>query len=266
MSEIMPLLALENVTKTFGRGVGAVQALRGVSLTLSPGRATALVGASGSGKTTCARMLMGLEPPSGGTVRFKGRERAAMPGGRERLAFARCVQVVFQDPFAVLNPAHTIYYQLARPLARYHGLRGRATLKAPVGALLAEVGLDAGLMERFPHQLSGGQRQRVNIARALAAEPEVLIADEPTSMLDLSLRLGVLAIFKRLKAERNLSLLYITHDLATAHHIADEICVMHDGLIVERGPAGEVIANPTHPYTRLLLAAVPDPDRPRHGS
>lgn len=263
MTVTSSLLALDGVDKVYGQGQRAVRALSGVSLALMPGMALALVGGSGSGKTTCARLLTGLEAPTRGRVLFKGRDWHATSGLAARRTFARSVQIVFQDPFAVLNPVHTIHHHLARPLLRYHGRRSAGALRERVAELLGDVGLEAEMMQRYPHQLSGGQRQRVNIARALAAEPEVLIADEPTSMLDVSLRLDVLGIFQRLKRERNVALLYITHDLATAHHIADRIAVMHKGELVEEGPAAAIVADPRHEYTRALLAAVPDPDRSR---
>lgn len=263
MTVTSSLLALDGVDKVYGQGQRSVRALSGVSLALMPGMALALVGGSGSGKTTCARLLTGLEAPTGGRVLFKGSEWQASHGVEARRTFARSVQIVFQDPFAVLNPVHTIHHHLARPLLRYHGRRFAGALRERVAELLGDVGLEAEIMQRYPHQLSGGQRQRVNIARALAAEPEVLIADEPTSMLDVSLRLDVLGIFQRLKRERNVALLYITHDLATAHHIADRIAVMHKGELVEEGPAAAIVADPQHEYTRALLAAVPDPDRSR---
>ena len=259
------LLSLVDVDKTYGQGPNMVHALRGVSLELQPGKALALVGASGSGKTTCARLLCGLERPTQGDVLFKGSAWQAH-GATDRRTFARSVQIVFQDPFAVFNPVHRIYHHLARPLLRYHGRRQDVELRSRVAQLLLEVGLDVDIMDRHPHQLSGGQRQRVNIARALAAEPEVLIADEPTSMLDVTLRLDILRIFRHLKESRQVALLYITHDLATAHHIADNIAVLHQGEIVESGPAGNVIIDPQHAYTQQLLAAVPDPERNHQAS
>jgi ABC-type glutathione transport system ATPase component len=171
--------------------------------------------------------------------------------------------MVFQDPFASLNPVFSVYHHLARPLLLHGHAKNGGEAKAAVARLLADVGLDADVTARkFPHELSGGQRQRVNIARALAVGPDVLVADEPTSMLDVSIRLDILELLARIKRERNLAMLYITHDIATAAHIAEEVVVMFAGQMVEWGETSAVICNPRHPYTQLLLSAVPDPDRP----
>jgi ABC-type glutathione transport system ATPase component len=176
------------------------------------------------------------------------------------MAFRRAIQMVFQDPFASLNPVFTVRHHLARPLSLHGRARNRAERDRCVADLLADVGLDPLLTtHKFPHELSGGQRQRINIARVLAVEPEVLVADEPTSMLDVSIRLGILELLARIKRERRLALLYITHDIATAAHVAEEIVVLFAGQMVEWGATEQVIAGPRHPYTRLLLSAVPDP-------
>jgi peptide/nickel transport system ATP-binding protein len=260
MSEAV--LSLQNVSKTFGDAKHGIQAMAEVSFDLKPGRALALVGGSGSGKTTCARILTGLEKPSAGSVLFKGRDIAGMTGAAEKRGFAGAVQMVFQDPYAALNPVHSIHHHLIRPLKLHGGLAKGQSPEAAVATLLAEVGLDpARIQHRYPHELSGGQRQRVNIARALAAHPDVILADEPTSMLDVSLRVGVLTVLKRLKTEKQLALLYITHDLATAEYIADDVAVMHEGRIVEHGPVRQVITQPAHAYTRLLLSAAPNAAR-----
>jgi peptide/nickel transport system ATP-binding protein len=261
-----PVLSLDNVSKTFGDAKLGIQAMADVSFDLQPGRALALVGGSGSGKTTCARILTGLEKPSAGTVQFRGRDIATLRGVAEKKSFARAVQMVFQDPYAALNPVHSVHHHLIRPLKLHGGLAPGQSPEAAVATLLTEVGLDpAKIQHRYPHELSGGQRQRVNIARALAARPDVILADEPTSMLDVSLRVGVLTVLKRLKIEKQLALLYITHDLATAEYVADEIAVMHKGRIVEHGSARQVITQPAHDYTRLLLAAAPNADRTQRG-
>jgi len=258
------VLSLNQVSKTFGDAKHGIQALAEVSFDLQPGRALALVGGSGSGKTTCARILTGLETPSAGTVQFRGRDIAMLRGAAEKRGFARAVQMVFQDPYAALNPVHSIHHHLLRPLKIHGGLAPGQSPEAAVATLLSEVGLDpAKIQYRYPHELSGGQRQRVNIARALAARPDVILADEPTSMLDVSLRVGVLTVLKRLKTEKSLALLYITHDLATAEYVADDIAVMHQGRIVEHGTARQIITQPAHDYTRLLLAAAPNAERGR---
>ncbi len=226
-----------------------LRAVDGVSFTLTPGRTLALVGESGSGKSTIAKLLTRLEKPTAGSVTLTDRDGAKVPDRRYR----NHVQMVFQDPFASLNPFHTIEHHLARPL-RLHGAGGT------VGELLERVNLPAEMAHRRPHELSGGQRQRVAIARALAPGASTVIADEPVSMLDVSIRLGVLRLLKALQDAEELAILYITHDLATARHFSDDIMVLYKGRVVEHGPADEVILRPQHPYTQLLAEAAPDPD------
>nr|MDT0660944.1 ATP-binding cassette domain-containing protein [Micromonospora sp. DSM 115978] len=231
-----------------------------VGFDLRPGRTVALVGESGSGKTTIARMLSRLEPPSAGTITVTGDDGTPV-AGRD---FTRQVQMVFQDPFASLNPFHTIAHHIARPLRLHRRTRGRRQTRERVLEMLTRVNLTPAdqIADRRPHELSGGQRQRVAIARALAPGARVLIADEPVSMLDVSIRLDVLNLLARLQREDDLAVLYITHDLATARHFSDEILVLYRGRVVERGPADEVILNPRHEYTKLLALAAPDPERP----
>jgi peptide/nickel transport system ATP-binding protein len=254
------ILALENVTKTFGHGTSTVHAARAISFSLHAGRALALVGESGSGKTTCARMAMREYLPSQGRILYKGKPVEAAKAA-EIARYRRSVQMIFQDPFASLNPAHTIGHHLRRPLKLHRPDISGGQIDATIRELLQRVKLDPDLVApKYPHELSGGQRQRVNIARALAVQPEVIVADEPTSMLDVSVRLGVLNLLNEMKQEMNLGLLYITHDIATARYVAEDIAVMYSGQIVEWGNCGKVIDNPLHPYTKLLLSAVPDPD------
>src|SRR6266566_65459 len=239
-----------------------VHAVEDASLALRPGHATALVGESGSGKTTVARLLASLYKPSSGTIRF--RKEVVKAGGEAALrAYRRYVQMVFQDPFSSLNPVHTVRYHLSRPLRMYGHAHSAAEETQLVTSLLTRVNLTPAeqFMPKFPHQLSGGQRQRVAIARALAAAPSVLLADEPVSMLDVSIRLDVLNLLLRLKEEEHLALLYITHDIASARYFAEETLVMYAGQVVEGGPSDEVIQRPMHPYTQLLVSAAPDPDR-----
>lgn len=264
MMETQALLEIENATKIFYLkpmfGVAKeVIALRNVSLAVRKGRALAIVGESGSGKSTIGRAVTRLFRLSEGRVMFKGRDIAHLHGRAERLAYAQAVQMVFQDPFAALNPAHTIRHHLERPLRLHHRLSGSA-LSDAVGDVLASVELDSRVtLDKFPHELSGGQRQRVNLARALAVGAELIVADEPTSMLDVSIRKSVLGLMQRMKGERGITFLYITHDIATAHYLAEDTAVMFGGQVVEWGPSERVISNPQHPYTKVLLSAVPNP-------
>lgn len=263
-----PVIEMDAVDKEFVLG-GAflnqtfLKALSGVSLQLHRGRALALVGESGSGKSTCARMLARAYEPSSGAIRFHGEDISAFKGPRLQRYRAE-VQMVFQDPFGSLNPTQSIGYHLERPL-RIHrpDLRGKAAITAEMLSLLESVGLRpaADYLHRRPHELSGGQRQRVAIARALSVQPQVLLADEPTSMLDVSVRLGILNLLEDLKQQRQLAALYITHDIATARYFAEDTAVMYAGHVVEQGPSQEITDNPRHPYTQLLIEAVPNPNR-----
>jgi peptide/nickel transport system ATP-binding protein len=258
------VLEVRDLTVDFRlRGGGSLRAVDHCSFGLEKGETLALVGESGSGKSTVVRAVGQLTRATGGTVLLDG--QPAGRHGRALRAYRRRVQLIFQDPFASLNPMHTVRYHLARPLLALHPGQRRAQLDAAVAELLRSVNLtpEDEIARKHPHELSGGQRQRVAIARALASGPDVLLADEPVSMLDVSIRLEILNLLDRLKRERNLALLYVTHDLATARHFSAEIMVMYRGEIVERGPADKVILNPAHPYTRLLAAAAPDPSLSR---
>jgi len=244
-----------------GRGPDVVHAVENVSLTLPEAQVTAVVGESGSGKSTLARLLCRLLRPTSGEVLFYG--SPVLPHGHGRRDYARQVQMVLQDPFSSLNPVHDIRYHLARPL-QVHGLLPRGvSLDDAIAGLLERVALTPAdqFLRKYPHELSGGQRQRVAIARALAVRPRVLLADEPVSMLDVSIRLGVLNLLGDLRDRERLAILYITHDIASARYLADTIIVMYAGQVVESGPAEAITDQPTHPYTRLLLSAAPDPDR-----
>jgi peptide/nickel transport system ATP-binding protein len=238
----------------------AVQAVDDVTLVLRRGRVTALVGESGSGKSTVARLLAGLYPRTGGDIRLHG-ETVHIHRGRTFRAYARRVQMIFQDPFASLNPVHTVRYHLTRAL-KIHGRAGD-DLEKSLHDLLSRVQMTPPerYIDKFPHELSGGQRQRVAIARALGADPEALLADEPVSMLDVSIRLGVLNLLRDLKERLHLAILYITHDIASARYFADETMVMYAGRMVEGGDSETITQNPAHPYTRLLIDSAPDPDR-----
>jgi peptide/nickel transport system ATP-binding protein len=200
-----------------------------------------------------------LAPPSAGEIILNGQDVLKSEPRGASLAYRGDVQMIFQDPFASLNPVHTVGYHLERPL-RIHGkAHGGAERRGQVRALLADVGLEATYADVFPHELSGGQRQRVAFARALAVSPAVMLADEPISMLDVSIRMGILNLMDRLKRERGIAYLYITHDIASARYLADETIVMYAGRMVEGAAADELIQHPAHPYTQLLLSAVPDP-------
>ena len=273
-----------------------VCAARDVSFRIDRGEAVALVGESGSGKSTIARLLLRLEVPDRGEIRLSGEDVLAREPRRASLAYRGRVQMVFQDPFGSLNPVHSVGHHLERPLLRHGALnpghqvehhlaqpiarlgtaagagtpgavpsarRGRiapADVHAHVLELLRTVGLDPPeeFVARYPHELSGGQRQRVAIARALAVDPDLLVADEPTSMLDVSIRMGVLNLLAQLKRERGLAILLITHDLASARYLADRILVLYRGRLVEDGPSEQIVSAPSHPYTRALLASIAD--------
>jgi peptide/nickel transport system ATP-binding protein len=245
------------------RGEKPVRAVNDVSFTLEPGASMALVGASGSGKSTIARMITGVERSTSGSIAF-GDLRVDRIRRRDLKRLHREVQMVFQDPYAALNPLHTVEYTLTRPLVNYSTLTG-ADIRRRVFELLETVGLTPveQYAAKLPHQLSGGQRQRVVIARALACDPQVIVADEPVSMLDVSLRAGVLALLENLRETWGVSMLYITHDLLSARLVTDQIMVLHEGSVVESGETGAVLRHPTDPYTIRLLDAVPNPRR--HG-
>lgn len=235
-----------------------LRAVDRVSFTLTPGRTVALVGESGSGKSTVARTIARLEKPTTGRITATRQDGTVV----QRREYRDHIQMVFQDPFASLNPFHTIAHHIARPLLLHGRTKGKEATREGVEHLLDRVNLKpaADLAQRRPHELSGGQRQRVAIARALAPGAQVVVADEPVSMLDVSIRLGVLNLLAQLQQEDDLAVLYITHDLATARHFSDDILVMHRGRVVERGPADSVILDPRHPYTRLLASAAPNPE------
>jgi peptide/nickel transport system ATP-binding protein len=251
-------LEVRGLTKHFAR----VHAVDDVSFELRPGTITALVGESGSGKSTVARLLARLHDPTSGSVLWEGGDVSRVRRRRNVLRYRSEVQLIFQDPFDSLNPVKTVLHHIERPL-RIHKMVPRDQVEERVHELLRSVGLvpPHEIAAKYPHELSGGQRQRVALARVLAVEPKVILADEPTSMLDVSIRIGILNLMMRLKEERDIAFLFVTHDLASARYVADDLLVMYAGQIVERGPVEEVLAAPLHPYTRLLLAAVPDPAR-----
>lgn len=261
-------IVVDGVSKIYPpprRGEQPVTAVDDVTFTLEPGQSLALVGASGSGKSTIAKLITGVEKPTSGAVTFGDLDVARL-GRRQMRELHKNVQMIFQDPYSALNPLHTVEYTLTRPVVNFGGLRGKEA-RTRVLELLETVGLAP--VEQFaaklPHQLSGGQRQRVVIARALASNPQVLIADEPVSMLDVSLRAGVLALLEDLREQWGVSMLYITHDLLSARLVTDNIMVLNGGKVVERGKTAEVLQHPVDPYTIRLLDAVPNPARARDG-
>ena len=267
-----PLLDVENLAKHYeartglilGSAVGVVRAVDGVAFALHPGETLALVGESGCGKSTTARLVLRLIDPTAGTIRFEGADITALTGAPLR-KLRRRMQIVFQDPFASLNPRMRVGEILEEPLI-VHNIGDRAARRARVQELLKLVGLAAYHAERYPHEFSGGQRQRIGIARALAVEPALVVCDEPVSALDVSIQAQVVNLLKDLQARLGLAYLFIAHDLAVVKHMADRVAVMYLGQIVEQAPKDSLFADPRHPYTRTLLAAIPrpDPHRDRH--
>ena len=262
-----PIIQVKNLVKEFtvGGGFGKEEifrALHGVSFDIYAGKTLALVGESGCGKSTCARLMTKVYPATEGEILFNGKDISTLNNRKDILDYRSRVQMVFQDPFGSLNPTHTIEHHLTRPLKIHKQVANKAALEERLKELLTLVELPVETLAKYPHELSGGQRQRVNLARALAVGAEVILADEPTSMLDVSIRLGVLNLMQRMKKELGIGFLNITHDLATAHYIAEETAVMYKGQIVEWGSTQSILTNPQHPYTKLLISAVPDPDLP----
>jgi peptide/nickel transport system ATP-binding protein len=259
------VLEVRHLTKRFPVGgmlkTRHVHALEDVSFTLGRGQVVSLVGESGSGKSTTVRLIARLMPPTSGEILFKGQDVLKTEPRGASLDYRNDVQMIFQDPFGSLNPVHTIGHHLERPLKNHKKASSRRDLEDRIHELLTTVGLNPAreFAQKFPHQLSGGQRQRVAIARALAVDPEIILADEPISMLDVSIRMGVLNLMERLKEERGIAYVYITHDIASARYIGDRTMVMYAGHVVEGSESRELMDEPAHPYTRLLLSAVPNP-------
>ena len=257
-----PLLEFHHVTRSFGGGLlerDRVVALEDFSLTLDVERPsiTAIVGESGSGKTTLARLLLGFLAPSSGSVRYRGRDLHALSRS-ERRAFRREVQAIFQDPYGVYNPFYRVDHVLTTPVARFGLAASRGEGRSLIEDALRAVGLrPEEILGRFPHQLSGGQRQRVMVARALLLQPRLIVADEPVSMVDASLRATILASLQQLRRERGISIIYITHDLATAYQVADNVVVLYRARVAEAGDVELVVKSPRHPYTQLLIASIP---------
>jgi len=265
MSVSEPLLRTEGLTRHFRVG-GLVSrqmlhAVDDVSLEIGRGEIVALVGESGSGKSTIARLLAKVYEPTGGEIHFEGRPVSSFRSRRDRLAYSSNVPMVFQDPYSSITPAYRVDHGVARALKLHRRDIGRGERRREIERVFDSVGLAPARASarKFPHELSGGQRQRVGFAQALAFQPKLIIADEPVSMLDVSIRIGILNLMLDLREREGVSFLYITHDVASARYVADRVLVMYAGHLVEEGPTEEVLQRPKHPYTQLLLSAVPDP-------
>jgi len=260
-----PLLRTERLTRHFRIGGGfrrqMLHAVDDVTFEIGQREIVALAGESGSGKSTIARLLARIYKPTSGEIYFQGTPISRLRSRGDVLSYRSDVPMVFQDPFASINPVFRVSHGVMRSFKLHRPELSAGERQAEAERVLAAVGLTppADVLQRFPHELSGGQRQRVGFAQALAMRPKLILADEPVSMLDVSIRIGLLNLMTQLRDEQGVSILYITHDIASARYVADRLIVMYAGRLVEQGPVEEVLANPRHPYTQLLLSAVPDP-------
>jgi peptide/nickel transport system ATP-binding protein len=260
-----PLLRTDRLTRHFRIGGGlrrqTLHAVDDVALEIGHREIVALAGESGSGKSTIARLLARIYKPTSGEIYFQGKPISRLRSRQDVLGYRSDVPMVFQDPFASINPVFRVSHGVMRSLKLHRPELAAAQRQAEAERVFAAVGLTpaAEVLQRFPHELSGGQRQRVGFAQALAMRPKLILADEPVSMLDVSIRIGLLNLMTRLRDEQGVSILYITHDIASARYVADRLIVMYAGQIAEQGPVEDVLADPKHPYTQLLLSAVPDP-------
>lgn len=261
MSE--PIMQLRNIYRSFKKGRTIIPVLQDIDLDINRLEFLCLVGESGCGKTTTGKILSGLLKPTDGDIFFEGRNTKSFSRAETR-RFRRSVQIIHQDPYASLNPTHTIYNILSYPLFRHNFVRNRSQARERVAELLEQVDLTPAndVIDKYPHQLSGGQRQRVSIARALTTNPSLIIADESVSMVDVSIRIGILKMMMNMRTDLNVTMVFITHDLALAKYFAwdGRIAVMYLGRVVEVGRTPEIVANPLHPYTRVLLSAIPEAD------
>ncbi|SMO86834.1 ABC transporter ATP-binding protein [Paracoccus laeviglucosivorans] len=260
----MSLLTLENVATAYDTPQGRFRALEGVSFSVAKGETVGLVGESGCGKSTLGKTLMRLVPSDEGSIRLDGAE-ISQAQGRALMPVRRKLQMIFQDPFASLNPRHRIRRILTGPL-KIHGVASRAERNRIAEEIVQRVGLPGDALDRYPHEFSGGQRQRIGIARALILRPQMIVCDEPVSALDLSIQAQIINLLAQLKAEYGLSYLFISHDLSVVRYFTDRVLVMYLGRIVESGPTRDVWNNPRHPYTRALIDALPEADRPREAA
>ena len=263
-----PILQTVGLTRHFRVGSllsrRYLHAVDDVNLTIGGGQVVALVGESGSGKSTIARLLALIYRPTAGEIFFKGQRLSERRSRRDVLEYHGRVPMVFQDPYSSLNPVYPASHALMRALKLHQPELSQPARRRAAEEILASVGLTppATFLTKYPHELSGGQRQRIGFAVALACSPELILADEPVSMLDVSVRIGILNLMAELRRLKSVSILYITHDIASARYVADQLLVMYAGHVVESGPAEDVLAHPKHPYTQLLLSAVPDPRAP----
>ena len=253
-----PLVKVEGLFKVFRAGRTEIHAVNGLDFEISPGEALGLVGESGCGKTTAARCILRLTEPTSGKVVFNGTDLTSLPLSQMR-SQRRHLQMVFQDPNTSLNPRFTVRRTLSEPL-KLHGLANGRPLEAQLRSAMERVNLDPYLLDRYPHELSGGQKQRVGIARAIISEPKFVVLDEPTSSLDMSIRIYIIALLQRLQQELGMTYLFISHDLSTIRHICNRVMVMYLGRVVETGPTEEIFSNPRHVYTQALMSAVPIPE------
>ena len=260
-----PLVTVEGLKKhypvrggVFGGRIGSIRAVDGVSFAVGKGQTLGLVGESGCGKSTLGRTLMRLEDPTAGRVLFEGKD-VGQASGSELFQLRREIQMIFQDPYSSLNPRMSVGEIVREPLV-VHRMGTRSEQIEKVRKLLETVGLTGEMLDRYPHEFSGGQRQRIGIARALALNPKLVIADEPVSALDVSVQSQVLNLMVRLQQERNLTYIFISHDLSVVEHISDMVAIMYLGRIVEKGPVEKIFEKPAHPYTRALIQAIPVPD------
>jgi oligopeptide/dipeptide ABC transporter ATP-binding protein len=259
------ILELKNVSKVYPVGKKEVHALNPISFDLlgSPAKIITVAGESGSGKTTLASIMLGLLNPTTGSVLYEGKDVQQLSGAHYK-EFRKNVQAVFQDPFAVFNPFYHVDHLLEVPIQKFNGKLSRSARQQLMEEALQAVGLQPSeILGRYPHQLSGGQRQRINVARAIVIKPKILVADEPVSMVDASLRANILEALVGLRENFKVNILYITHDLTTAYHVSDSIIVLYRGSVMEAGDIAQVVEGPQHPYTRLLINSIPWPDLSR---